>query len=193
MPMGVTHRTINTIASIPFTTEVYLGLHRSPLECVAFLAGYTFATFLMNPDLDLNSDGYQSWGFLRFYWWPYQKALAHRSFLSHFPIISTIFRIIYLLWLPILLIFVLGSAVQATARDQVYDWVPQLAPYLIALVVGMMGSDTLHMLLDVTSTRLKRTFGSKHERRPEGFFEHHGEKRHSHYSRGWRTTRSSRR
>jgi uncharacterized metal-binding protein len=192
--MGVTHRTINTFASLPLTAEFYLGLHRSPTESLAFFAGYTFATFLMNPDLYLNSEGYQSWGFLRFYWWPYQKALAHRCFLSHFPIISTIFRIIYLLWLPILLIFVLGSAVQASARDQVYDWVPQLAPYLIAIVIGMMGSDTLHMFLDVTSTRLKRTFGGRHKRRHEGFFEHHGQQRRSRYNRGWRTTsRSSRR
>jgi uncharacterized metal-binding protein len=192
MPMGTTHRTINTFASIPFTGAVYIALHRSPLESLCFFAGYTFATFFMNPDLDLVSDGYQSWGFFRFYWWPYQKALAHRSFLSHFPIISTIGRIIYLLWLPVLLIFLLGSSIQSLARDTFYDWIPEFAPYLLFLVLGMMCSDTLHLFLDLSSTKLKRTFGGKGGRkRRESFLEHHGET--SRRSRGYRDDPSWRR
>ncbi|MEI7556799.1 metal-binding protein [Candidatus Chlorohelix sp.] len=193
MPMGITHRTINTFVSVPLTGAGYLHFHRTPLECTVFWGGYTFATFLMNPDLDLESDGYESWGLLRFYWWPYQKAFAHRSFFSHFPIISTVLRIVYLLWLPILLTYFLGSAIQSSVRETVFDWVPGAFPYLIFLVAGMMCSDTLHFFLDITSTNLKRAlhFG----KRRESFFEHHGESRRSKgkgYRRGsgygWRNT-----
>lgn len=109
MCMGVTHRTINTMVSFPIAGALLVQAHWHPLQAIIFLGGYTFATFLMNPDLDLDSLGYQSWGVLRFIWWPYQKALAHRCFLSHFPVVGTVCRIIYLMWVPILILLILGG------------------------------------------------------------------------------------
>lgn len=189
MPSGITHRTINTIASIPASGAVLYWQQSIP-NALCFAAGYTFATFLMNPDLDLDSDGYNSWGILRFYWWPYKEALGHRSILSHFPILSTILRIIYLLWLPVLLLLVLGSAVRAAAREAILDWVPEYLPLILFTILGMMCSDALHAVLDFSSTKIKR-FYSRHFRRgykyvPD-FLEHHGERhRHSHRDEDWR-------
>jgi uncharacterized metal-binding protein len=32
------------------------------------------------------------------YWYPYRKAMRHRSFWSHAPIVGTFIRIVYLFW-----------------------------------------------------------------------------------------------
>jgi uncharacterized metal-binding protein len=192
MPMGVTHRMINTFMSVPFTVGLLMPpVNRPALEAACFFTGYTFATFFMNPDLDLESEGYNSWGLLRFYWWPYQKAFSHRSFFSHFPVISTVLRIIYLLWLPVLLVFMLGTAVQSATRELVFDWVPELGPYLLAAVLGMIASDTLHLILDLSSTRLKKTFGSGRKKRRATFREHHGESGSSRGRKGRRKASDS--
>ncbi len=191
MPMGVTHRQINTAMSIPLAVGTY-AIGWPPTYIVSMLVGYSFATYFMNPDLDLNSIGYQSWGWLRLIWWPYQKILGHRSWISHFPVISTLLRIVYLLWFPVVLIWLLGSSVQAAVRDQFFDWGPTFGPYLLTFVIGMILSDALHAILDVSSTELKQLFGGKRRRRFGGFFEHHNEEpprrrsshNHDHYSRG---------
>ena len=169
--MGHTHRAINTYVCIPLTIGSVAFAHWSPLQALAFGAGYCFATFFMNPDLDLDSVGYQSWGPLRIIWWPYQKALAHRSFISHFPVISTILRIIYLLWFPILLTWLLGSSVQSLARETIFEWWPIVGLYLLVAVLGMIISDAIHTILDVSSTEFKRKF-SHHPHRHQSFWEH---------------------
>lgn len=175
MPMGITHRTINTMVSVPVGAgTLFIGW--TPLQTTSLVVGYTFATFFMNPDLDLNSIGYKSWGWLRFIWWPYQKILGHRCWMSHFPVISTLLRVIYLMWFPILLLLLLGSSAQAAARDTIFDWFPQLAPYLLVFVAGMVLSDSLHAILDISSTELKQLFRfGRSRRRATNFFEHHNQ------------------
>ena len=175
MPMGTTHRRINTALSIPLTAGA-LTIGWSPLYTVGMVVGYTFATFFMNPDLDLYSLGYKSWGWLRFIWWPYQKALGHRSFASHFPVISTILRIIYLLWFPILLLFLLSaSARSAFTHDDFPSWLLSISPYAVVFVIGMILSDSIHAILDVSSTELKHIFHAGRHRRHESFFDHHNQ------------------
>lgn len=180
MCMGITHRTINTLVSVPTAGALLVQAHWLPLQVITFLGGYTFATFLVNPDLDLDSIGYESWGLLRFIWWPYQKALAHRCFLSHFPVISTIFRIIYLFWLPVLIIFLLGSAVQNTVRNDIFAAWPIIGSFVILWAIGMTISDTIHAILDVVSTDFKhgihRVLSGGHHHHPHhGFFAHHNQ------------------
>jgi uncharacterized metal-binding protein len=179
MPMGTTHRRLNTALSVPLAAGT-LWLKWDAGFVVSLLAGYHFATYFMNPDLDLNSLGYKSWGWLRFIWWPYQKVLAHRCFLSHFPVISTLLRVLYLLWFPALLLLVFGGSVQAAARDAIFDWFPVTWPFLLVFVIGMIISDSLHAIFDTSSTELKRLFrGSRRRKRArdrdENFFEHHNQ------------------
>ncbi len=190
MPMGHTHRAINTYVCVPLSIGAVAFAHWTPLQAGVFAVGYCFATFFMNPDLDLDSIGYQSWGPLRIIWWPYQKALSHRSFISHFPVISTLLRIIYLLWFPVLLIFLLGSSVQSLVRETIFDWWPIVGLHLLIFILGMIISDSIHAILDVSSTELKRLF-SRHPNHHQSFWEHN----HDHYiSRARpRSTRRSRR
>lgn len=178
--MGVTHRTINTLVSIPFTGALLVEAHWSPIEAVTFWCGYTFATFLVNPDLDLDSIGYRSWGVLRFYWWPYQRALAHRCFLSHFPVVGTLCRIIYLLWLPILVIFLLGSTTRNKVSSDIFAYWPVYGVFLLLWVLGMIISDAIHAILDVSSTDFKHVThnflsGGHHHHPHHGFFAHHNQ------------------
>lgn len=180
--MGRTHRAINTTLVLPISFGTLQLAHWSPVQAFIFGAGYCFATFFMNPDLDLNSIGYHSWGPLRIIWWPYQKALAHRSYLSHFPVISTILRLIYLMWLPVILIWLLGSSVQAAARETVFDWWPILGIPLMIFILGMTLSDAIHTILDVSSTDLKRMV-SRHPSHHETFWEHNLRGSHSHSRR----------
>lgn len=175
MPMGMTHRTINTAASVPITAGTLL-IGWTPPQALALFAGYSFATFFVNPDLDIESMGYNSWGWLRFIWWPYQKILGHRCWISHFPVISTLLRIVYLLWFPIVLLLLLGTTAQAVARDFIFDWWPILGAYLVIFVLGMILSDTLHAILDTVSTELKQFLGgSRRGRSVINFFQHHNE------------------
>jgi uncharacterized metal-binding protein len=174
MPMGRTHRAINTYVCVPLTGGSMLFAHWTPLQAVSFAAGYCFATFFMNPDLDLDSVGYKSWGPLRIIWWPYQKALAHRSHLSHFPVISTLLRIIYLMWFPLLILLLLGGSAQMVARETIFDWWPILGVYLLIFIIGMIISDSIHTILDTVSTDLKRRF-SRHPHRHQSFWEHNGD------------------
>ncbi|NWJ96882.1 MAG: metal-binding protein [Chloroflexi bacterium] len=178
MPMGRTHRLINTYLCVPLVVGATVAAHWSPLQALSCGVGYCFATFFMNPDLDLDSVGYQSWGPLRIIWWPYQKILAHRSYFSHFPVISTVLRIVYLMWFPVLMIALLGSSVQMVARETIFDWWPIIGAYLLMFILGMIVSDTLHAILDVVSTDFKRHF-SRHSPHHQSFWEHHGERRKS--------------
>ncbi len=175
MPMGTTHRRINTASSVPIAAGT-LVIGWDPVHTLILMAGYTFATFFMNPDLDLYSIGYQSWGWLRFIWWPYQKVLGHRCWMSHFPVVSTILRIIYLLWFPLLMLFLLSaSARSAIAHDDLPQWILLIAPYTIIFVLGMIISDSLHAILDTTSTELKHILHGSHHHRHENFFSHHNQ------------------
>ena len=178
MCMGVTHRTINTIVSLPTAGSLLLEAHWFPLQAITFLGGYTFATFFMNPDLDLDSIGYQSWGLLRFIWWPYQKALAHRCFLSHFPVVGTLCRIIYLMWLPIAILLILGSAAQNTVRNDLFTAWPIIGSFVFLWIIGMVISDTIHAMLDVLSTDFKHAIHhviTGHHHPHHGFFAHHNQ------------------
>lgn len=102
----------------------------------AWLAAGAFMGVVVTPDLD-HDDGTLSQYFVRglghwlergwwYYWWPYRRLLAHRSFWSHAPIISTVLRLAYLFWW----VYALG-------------WT--LPP---ALIVGLCTADILHWLMD---------------------------------------------
>jgi uncharacterized metal-binding protein len=166
MSSGKFHRTFNTVASVPITGALIFGLGTPVPLALSFAAGYTIATYFINPDLDLYSDGYQSWGIFRFYWYPYQKILAHRSFLSHAPIVGTLFRIAYLLTLPVLVLLLVGTAARNSVREALLAWIPQFLPYILMFILGMVISDALHLVLDVTSTSMKRTFKIGKRSRP---------------------------
>lgn len=110
MPSGRTHDRI-TLWGLPFVTALTFARTQSGNVTLILAGAYLFSGLMFGPDLDLYSRQYQRWGYLRWIWIPYQKALRHRSFFSHGLVVGTTLRIVYLsCWLSILGIFLLGIA-----------------------------------------------------------------------------------
>ncbi len=106
MASGKTHDLITWYCFIPCLAwgweanqNFFMGLILS--------SGFLFAGLMFGPDLDTKSLQYYRWGFLRFFWIPYQKAGGHRSFVSqsHDALWGPFIRFIYL-GLPICFLFI---------------------------------------------------------------------------------------
>ena len=129
---------------------------------------------MLGPDLDIRSVQYRRWGLLRWIWLPYQKALKHRSTLSHGPIIGTAIRVIYMgVWVGIF------TTVFAIALNALWD--AKLTPksitdtlrYLgnhyivewIAIIIGLELGAISHSTSDTIGTRLVKRKSAKAKRK----------------------------
>ena len=108
MPSGKTHDTISIIfLPILLATLYFIGLEILPL--ILITVSYLFSSFMFNGDLDLPSKPYYRWSILRFIWKPYQSTFSHRSIYTHGIIIGTIIRLIYLGFIPFMIMFLIDS------------------------------------------------------------------------------------
>ena len=87
-------------------------------------------------------------GPLRWLWWPYRKALRHRSVLSHSPLLGTLVRVGYLTGLALLLT---GLAHPPAGMD-LLRWLQQQwsrpERLLLVALIGIEASAWLHLLQD---------------------------------------------
>ncbi|RUM59292.1 MAG: hypothetical protein DSY53_03255 [Persephonella sp.] len=162
MPSGDTHELINIVA-LPVALTII-----QPYGFIPFIAGYLFSTYYLSPDLDLpQSKATQRWGRLRFIWKPYQSFIPHRNFISHFPIISSILRLIYVI-IPILLVtyltlIIIDEVFQTELLKFVMEGVADyelemiLKKNLTDFVLGVIVADTIHIVFDFSITFLKKT------------------------------------
>jgi len=95
MPSGRVHDRITGTLSPLAAVGVGLWGQRWELATLAAL-GVLVSGFFLSPDLDVRSRPYRRWGWLAGVWWPYQKLIPHRSWLSHGPLIGTALRLGYL-------------------------------------------------------------------------------------------------
>ena len=130
---------------------------------------FLFSGLMFGPDLDIYSVQFKRWGKLRFIWYPYQKLLRHRSWLSHGLIVGTAIRLVYLLgWLS--LIGSLGLALvqfawgvdwwQPFTQATVY-YLHNYSTEAIALVIGLELGAMSHALSDWLHSAYKRLQKSK--------------------------------
>ncbi len=187
MPSGRTHDRI-TLRCLPFVVgATYLvtyslesslagnldgtnSLVITAIVALAFLVG----GFMLGPDLDIHSIQYKRWGLLRWIWLPYQKALKHRSALSHGPIIGTAIRVIYMgVWVGIFTL-VLAIAFNAlwdaqltsrsiltTARHLGNQYITEWIAAIIGLELGAIS----HSVSDVVGSHWVRSKNAKAKRR----------------------------
>lgn len=141
-----------------------VGLHQQ----ASFAGAFLFATFLMNPDLDLpHSTPTRNWGILKFLWKPYNKKLKHRG-ISHFPVFGTLTRIFYLtLFIALMLsIYDLWNAdwnetlndliMQENSKIKgVLDWILTQGNLLLFALGGLVLADLLHLLSDLCYSLLR--------------------------------------
>lgn len=163
MPSGRVHSATSAalaVISLPACVS-YAVTHNTP-EAILFPLG-CLAGMILTPDLDINHPmiaeqnirrytggaGAFLAGFWYVYWWPYSIAIGHRSWVSHFPIISTIIRVGYLLFLPMLVYFLLTHDLTRLVLDLNH-------PDFLWVLGGLMVSDLFHWVFDITQTAFKR-------------------------------------
>jgi len=103
MPSGRTHDRITLWSLLPIASTTYLLSQRASVTLL-LAGGYLFSGLMFGPDLDTHSSQYRRWGWLRWIWLPYRRAMRHRSLWSHGIVIGTIGRILYLVGLVGLLV-----------------------------------------------------------------------------------------
>ena len=130
-----------------------LGVVDSVLAGFGAAVGCGVLGLVLGPDLDqpgvtagewvvIKRLGPLGWIFVS-YWWlyaqviPHQHPTARRNPLSHMPVVSTLIRLIYLLWFP--------AGVVVSRGVQVPGWA---AVVVAGMVVGLMVSDTGHWAMD---------------------------------------------
>jgi uncharacterized metal-binding protein len=117
---------------------------------------------ILTPDLDVDN-GYigntiirnkvgawaeRGWDLL---WHFYRRSIKHGSELSHFPVISTIGRLAYLYLFLLVIPYLLLALVVPGGWDIGYElrwWNSQIVAHY-RLIIGLMGSDLIHYVLDV--------------------------------------------
>jgi len=86
---------------------------------------------------------------------PYGRAIPHRSFLSHGPIIGTVGRLVYIL-VPLWLLAQFCKAEGYCSTN----WISKLVAteFFRWAVLGLATVDTLHAVMDAVTTGFKRFF-----------------------------------
>ena len=83
------------------------------------------------------------------YWFPYRRFIQHRSPLSHFPVIGTLGRLLYLC-IPYLTVLAIAFVINQSA----FAWLafPGLwlifFPYFQIAILGLASADLLHFFMD---------------------------------------------
>ncbi|HUI90500.1 MAG TPA: DUF2227 family putative metal-binding protein [Anaerolineales bacterium] len=125
----------------------------------AALAGGAMLGLILTPDLDVNAGSFSDdevreisplgenlWWV---YWFPYRVILPHRSPFSHWPILGTVGRLLYIsipYWMALAATYFLyPSWFDGLAAGGL--WVITL-PYFRAAALGLAGADLLHFFMD---------------------------------------------
>jgi uncharacterized metal-binding protein len=163
MPNGAVHDRITLAVAALGTAAMQYDTGEWRLS---FIYGIStlFSGLLFSPDLDLHSESYIRWGWLRFIWWPYKTALPHRHILSHGLLIGVVSRIIYLHVMLALLFIVLrwawhafwmgGKSDVLQEAQFIYDagfgFYRSIDPsYLLAGFIGLWIGAEAHTIADI--------------------------------------------
>lgn len=128
------------IAAVGLPATAFFARDILPLV-PAMAMGFLLGGLYLSPDLDIRSRPYRRWGLLRWYWWPYQKLIPHRNWMSHWPIIGTAIRLGYLLVIPMSICLVQGWSL---------DWL--VHPVALSVWAGCEGAALLHLAMDALSS-----------------------------------------
>lgn len=149
----------------------FLGYAIDPVTIPALILGSAFSGFLVSPDLDVdggNISNYyirKSFGtdvFWNIFWRPYRIGKKHRG-LSHIPLLSTLFRLAYVLCPLIILLFKdqdtpayklgLTALVSSLFSLPLIFIIISLSVqnywiYIVVFVLGAILADVLHIVMD---------------------------------------------
>jgi len=155
MPTGRTHAAITVLAAGGlYYLSTQAGYNR---DVTIALAGGCMAGVLITPDLDVNQPVRSHYVVKRklgslaaavwwLAWYPYGRAINHRSWISHAPVIGTALRLAYMgliAWL--VLVVTPGNQLELVIDTNLFVW----------FALGLTVSDVLHWLADISFTRIK--------------------------------------
>lgn len=113
----------------------------------AFVALGALSGVYITPDLDVDGwirskrnlvNDYGIIGYLWFgFWYPYARAIKHRNWLSHAPVVGTLVRVAYIGAIPLVGLYFTETAVSEVVKSAVSFW-----------VIGLMVSDAAHWARD---------------------------------------------
>lgn len=146
MPSGQVHSSTTIVTMVATAEAIIIYEASKPIEIqstACFILGLSIG-LIMSPDLDLDKNiNFTRMGLLwKLIWWPYTKAIAHRSTISHFPILSTVIRVLYVGLLPTAIALLMGLRIY---EAQIY-WL------LFMALIGLITSDTAHYYQDMTTS-----------------------------------------
>lgn len=165
MPNGEVHYKIwkrSWFVAIIMTAVLFLAYSDYWVVAAFVPIGYLLGRWI-SPDLDLvgiNSDesrmmdDFKIFGaFMVAYWFPYAYLMrfvglgrkGHRNFFSHFPVVGSSIRFVYLLF-PFVIIFYYFSI-------PINPW---FIPTLLGALIGLSIADTLHWAADTLESKSKK-------------------------------------
>ena len=170
---GRTHTIVN-VSAIGVAVPLLYYYCEFCLDDVLVGAGCAlFGTIFLSPDLDLKqSKSSQAWGWFSWIWYVYNRCFSHRK-LSHFFILGTVSRVIYLFLAAILIstlaslsiycyeelsvdsVLVAQESIGQIIRDSVL-WAENHPKILLAGFIGLVFSDGLHLVTDLLYSFFKR-------------------------------------
>jgi len=161
---GHVHAKASVILAIGFGLGGIATLNPGSVE---YVLG-SLASIMLSPDLDVDAKNISStimrkrfgwvaekaWDSL---WYWYRRSLKHGSPLSHFPVVGTLGRLVYmylfLIVVPVLILkFLFPSHV-----DLIYEltWWVKIALIRYKFVIAVMAGDLIHWALDIATTEHK--------------------------------------
>ena len=171
MPSGKTHDKITVVTAIAAVPIWWW--ESGPKDWAGLAVGltaYFFSGFWLSDDLDTHSIAYKRWGALRWLWWPYQKLVPHRSWVSHGIGFGPIFRVVYflvMLWATMR--GVLWGLIQVhipVSRDAVLgsfwglttDWTAAHPSWAMCALIGLVLGGVTHSVADAIVSWAKRVW-----------------------------------
>lgn len=162
MPNGVTHDKITYITTplVALGTTVVTG----NTEATILVTGaYLFAGLMFSGDLDLPSVQFYRWKALKFIWIPYQKIFSHRSIWTHWPLLGTVVRLLYLyLWFSVgllgLNLFSSSGFNYIEDQKEVLTFLLGYQHYLIPAFIGLVLGAFSHSAADYSVTWYKKKY-----------------------------------
>jgi uncharacterized metal-binding protein len=158
MPSGKIHMASTKKLAVPYGVASFFILLKITTYIISFglsvvgVIGFLCGIYL-TPDLDhieatitskMSGDPIKKYWGVR--WYLYGYYIPHRSFISHFPIISTIIRIVY--FSPEIFIAITLLSYIAPIPDLIY--------IVTSWIVGLCFADILHIAMDVLHSKFKR-------------------------------------
>ena len=171
MPSGKTHDKLTVLTALAAVPVWWFEAPaRDWVGLTVGLTAYLFSGFWLSDDLDTHSIAYKRWGAFRFLWWPYQKLVPHRSWVSHGIGFGPIFRVAYFLvmvWaLMRLVLWLLIMAGIPVNRDAVLggfwgfttDWTSAHPSWAVCALIGLVLGGVTHSVADAVVSWAKRAW-----------------------------------